>query len=75
MRQVTAVRERLFDFSLADNGRAVVMRSGGELVTLPVDVRGERVKLASPNGPLLAAHETRDGVELDSRAWIVTAFR
>ena len=23
----------------------------------------------------LAAHETRDGVELDSRAWIVTAFR
>jgi SAM-dependent methyltransferase len=23
----------------------------------------------------LAAHETRDGVELDSRAWVVTAFR
>jgi dipeptidyl aminopeptidase/acylaminoacyl peptidase len=64
VRQVTAARERLFDFSLADNGRAVVMRSGGELVTFPVDVRGEPVKLAVPNGPLMAARETRDVEEI-----------
>jgi len=55
VRQVTKASERLSGFSLADNGRAVVVRSPGEIVTLPVDVAGAAVKLAAPNQPLLAA--------------------
>jgi dipeptidyl aminopeptidase/acylaminoacyl peptidase len=64
VRQVTAARERLFGFSLADNGRAVALRAAGEMITFPVDVRGEPAKLASPNGALLAARETHTPEEI-----------
>lgn len=58
VRQVTAARDRLLDFSLAGNGRAAALRSTGEIVMFPVDVRGATTKLASPNAALLAARET-----------------
>jgi dipeptidyl aminopeptidase/acylaminoacyl peptidase len=78
VRQVTAARERVSDFSLADNGQAVALRSAGEIVTFPVDVRGEPMKLISPNAPLLAARETHPPEEIhwtsaghDIQGWLV----
>src|SRR5581483_3730752 len=58
LRQVTRKPERLAGFSLADNGRAVSVRSsaneGGDVVTFTVDSVTEPVTLSEPNGPLLA---------------------
>ncbi|HEY1220346.1 MAG: prolyl oligopeptidase family serine peptidase [Bryobacteraceae bacterium] len=58
VRQVTNREERLDGFSLADNGRAVAVRStateGGNLVTFAVDLAGGVTTLAEPNQPLLA---------------------
>ncbi len=57
-RQVTNLAERIDGLSLADNGRAVTVRStaaeGGDLVTFAVDLPGGVTTLAAPNQPLLA---------------------
>ncbi len=61
VRQVTDRQERLEGFSLADNGRAVAVRStateGGDLVTFAVDLAGGAVTLAAPNRPWLAQRD------------------
>ena len=61
VRQVTNREERLEGFSLADNGRAVAVRSnateGGDLVTFAVDLPGGVTTLAEPNQPLLAQRD------------------
>ncbi len=61
VRQVTSRQERLDWFSLADNGRAVSVRStaaeGGDLVTFAVDLPGGVTTLAAPNQPLLAQRD------------------
>jgi dipeptidyl aminopeptidase/acylaminoacyl peptidase len=58
VRQVTDKPERLTGFSLADNGRAVSVRStateGGDVVTFTVDSISQPVTLAAPNDRLLA---------------------
>jgi acylaminoacyl-peptidase len=58
VRQVTTGRERLTDFSLADNGRAAAVRSPAEIVTFPVDVPGAPVPLVGVDAPLIAARAT-----------------
>jgi dipeptidyl aminopeptidase/acylaminoacyl peptidase len=57
VRAVTTAKERLHDFAVADNGRAVTVRSPEELVTFPVDVAARPVVLAAPNQGFLAEHE------------------
>ena len=68
VRQVTNRQERLDGFSLADNGRAVSVRSsateGGNLVTFAVDLAGGMTALAEPNQPLLARRDIGDVEEL-----------
>jgi dipeptidyl aminopeptidase/acylaminoacyl peptidase len=58
VRQVTNAPQRLRGFSLADNGRAVAVRSvasaPAEVIAFPVDVPGSPVKLAAANEALLA---------------------
>jgi len=58
VRQVTSKPERLGGFSLADNGRAVSVRStgseGGDVVSFTVDTVSQPVTLAAPNEHLLA---------------------
>ena len=60
-RQVRREPQRLTGFSLADNGRAAAVRSNatgvGEVVTFPVDVTGEAVRLAAPAAELLAGRQ------------------
>jgi dipeptidyl aminopeptidase/acylaminoacyl peptidase len=57
-RQATNRAERLSWFSLADNGRAVTVRStateGGNLITFATDVPGGVITLAQPNDSLMA---------------------
>jgi dipeptidyl aminopeptidase/acylaminoacyl peptidase len=61
VRQVTNAAERLRDFSLADNGRAVTIRqtSGApaELIVFPVDLPAKPLKLASANAGMLAERD------------------
>ncbi len=61
VRQVTTVPQRLRGFSLADNGRAVTVRStaseAGGVFTFTVDRASQPVTLADPNGRLLAERE------------------
>jgi acylaminoacyl-peptidase len=57
VRQVTRAVERLHGFSLADNGRAVTVRSG-EVVTFTVDLPPIPAVLAAPAAPLLAERAT-----------------
>lgn len=61
-RQATSAAERLRGFTLADNGRAVSVRStpaaGDEVVMFAVDVRPVPVVLAAPNQALMAARRT-----------------
>jgi dipeptidyl aminopeptidase/acylaminoacyl peptidase len=61
VRQVTKAAERLRGFSLADNGRAVTIRqtpsASAELVTFPVDLPAQPVKLAAANSALLASRD------------------
>ncbi len=61
VRQVTNAAERLRDFSLADNGRAVAVRqtsrAPAELVVFPVDLPAKPVKLAAVNSALLAERD------------------
>jgi acylaminoacyl-peptidase len=61
VREVPRPAERLRGFSLADNGRAVSIRSsardGGDVVSFTVDVESQPVTLASPNARLLAERE------------------
>ena len=61
VRQVTREPQRLDGFSLADNGRAVAVRStpraGDEVVAFPVDLAGAPVRLAAPAQGLLAARD------------------
>lgn len=81
-RQVTSRVERLRWFSLADNGRAVTIRStsteGGNVVTFAVDLPGGVVTLAEPNDRLMAERNLGDVEEIhyDSegrsiQAWLV----
>jgi hypothetical protein len=82
IRQVTSKPERLHGFSLADNGRAVSVRSaatdGGSVVTFTVDVPSQPVTLSDPNGKLLAEREIAAVEELEFesaghrvQAWLV----
>jgi acylaminoacyl-peptidase len=86
VRQVTNRAERLRWFSLADNGRAVTVRSSAtgaeELVTFAVDLPGGVIPLASPNEPLLATRDigpreelrfSSDGKEV--QGWLVKPAR
>ena len=57
VRQVTKAPDRLTDFSVADTGRAVTVRSPGELLTFPVDLPAAPVVLAAPNRTLLMERE------------------
>jgi acylaminoacyl-peptidase len=61
VRQVTSAAERLHGFSLADNGRAVTVRSTStafaELVTFPVDLPAKPVMLAAANAVLMAERD------------------
>jgi acylaminoacyl-peptidase len=81
-RQATTGQERLRGFSLADNGRAVSIRStpaeAGSVVTFLVDRPSQPVKLAGENEELLAAralglveeiHYPSDGKTI--QAWLV----
>ena len=60
-RQVTREPQRLTGFSLADNGRAVAVRStataASEVVVFPVDVAGPPVRLTASAQDLLAARD------------------
>ena len=86
VRQATTRAERLRWFSLADNGRAVSVRSGAtaddELVTFAVDLPGGVMPLVSPNEKLLATRAIAPGEELhfpsggnDVQAWLVKPLR
>ena len=61
VRQINRPPERLREFSLADNGRAVAIHSSAaaaeELVTFTVDVVSQPVTIAAPNEHLLAERE------------------
>lgn len=67
-RQVTTRLERLRDFSLADNGRAVTVRStateGGNVITFSADLPGGVVTLAEPNDRLMADRNLGDVEEI-----------
>jgi acylaminoacyl-peptidase len=82
VRQVTNSPERLRGFSLADNGRAVSVRSstleGADVVTFTVDQVSQGVTLAAPNEHLLAEREAGAVEELKYesggqavQAWVV----
>jgi len=82
VRQITSAPERLSGFTLADNGRAVVVRSSateaGDVVTFTVDRISQPVTLAAPNEQLLAERNIGAVEELrfDSagqkiQAWLV----
>ena len=86
VRQVADRAERLRWLSLADNGRAVTVRStateAGAVVTFAVDLPGGVTTLASPNETLLATrdigpreeiHFTSDGK--DVQGWLVRPLR
>lgn len=86
VRQVTDRLERLRWFSLADNGRAVAVRSSPnaaeELVTFAVDLPGGVIPLVSPNEKLLATRDIAPREELhfksdgkDVQAWLVKPLR
>ncbi len=68
VRQVTHSVERLRGFSLADNGRAVTVRSTGqavEVVSFPVDMPPPTpVVLAAPMAKFLAGRETAAAEEI-----------
>ena len=68
VRQVTNREERLEGFSLADNGRAVTVRStateGGDLITFAVDLPGGVITLAEPNQALLAQRDIGEVEEI-----------
>ncbi|HMC59673.1 MAG TPA: hypothetical protein VKJ01_10810, partial [Candidatus Solibacter sp.] len=61
VRQATRAPQRLAGLSLADNGRAVAVRSTAngahEVIAFPVDLAGEPVRLAAPAEGLLAARD------------------
>ncbi len=67
-RQVTSRVERLRWLSLADNGRAVTVRSsaneGGNLITFAADLPGGVLTLAEPNDHLMAERNLGDVEEL-----------
>jgi acylaminoacyl-peptidase len=62
VRKVTDGAERLDWLSLADNGRAVTVRSmalgAGELIAFAADLPGGATTLAAPNKPLIAERAT-----------------
>ena len=82
LRPVSGKPERLTGFSLADNGRAVSVRSsateGGDVVTFTVDSVSQPVTLAAPNEHLLADRQSGAVEELSYpseghtiQAWLV----
>jgi len=82
VRQVTKGSERLRGFSLADNGRAVSVRSTAtaaeEVASFTVDVASEPVTPAAPNQHLLADRDLAAAEEIDFesggrtiQAWVV----
>jgi acylaminoacyl-peptidase len=70
VRQVTSRPERLRGFSLADNGRAVSVRStaadAGDVFSFTVDIATEPVAVAAPNRQFLAG---RDLGAVEELAW------
>ena len=86
VRQVTSRPERLHCFSLADNGRAVSVRSNataaGEVVTFAVDLPGGVTPLAAANDRLLATRDINPREEIDFvsdgkhvQAWLTRPLR
>jgi dipeptidyl aminopeptidase/acylaminoacyl peptidase len=86
VRQVSDRAERLRWFSLADNGRAVTVRSNandvGSVVSFPVDLPGGVATLAAPNQALLATRDigSRDEIHFSSggkdvQGWLVRPLR
>jgi len=78
VRQLTSATERLRGFSMADNGRAVTVRSNagaaGEVVAFSVYGPAEVAKLAAPNAALLAERQAgaMEEIHYDSlQAWLV----
>jgi dipeptidyl aminopeptidase/acylaminoacyl peptidase len=82
VRQATSAPERLWGFSLADNGRAVAVRStpseSGGVYTFTVDRVSQPVVLHTPNEHLLAERESGALEEIDYpsgantiQAWMV----
>jgi acylaminoacyl-peptidase len=82
LRQVTSRPERLGGFSLADNGRAVSVRStaadAGDVFTFAVDLATDPVTVAAPNRQVLAGRDPGAVEELaytsagyTVQAWIV----
>ncbi len=67
-RQVTSRIERLTGLSLADNGRAVTVRStaneGGNVITFSADLAGGVTTLAEPNDRLMADRNLGDVQEI-----------
>jgi dipeptidyl aminopeptidase/acylaminoacyl peptidase len=80
VRQATNAAERLRGFSLADNGRAVTIRStaaeAGAVYTLTVDSVSQPATLASPNEHLLAERDigSVEPLEYKSAGGIVQAW-
>ena len=72
LRQATKAVERLSGFSLADNGRAVSVRSAplaaGDVYTFTVDHASEPATLAAPAAGLLAAREAGAVEEISWRS-------
>ncbi len=82
LRQVTARPERLRGFTLADNGRAVAVRStaaaGDEIVTFTVDLDSRPVTVAAPGRDLFRQRELGSAEEFSYssdghavQAWLV----
>ncbi len=76
IRQVTSAPELLRGFSLADNGRAVSIRStpsaAGDVYSYTVDVESEPVTVAAPNAHLLADRDLASPEELPAvHAWLI----
>jgi dipeptidyl aminopeptidase/acylaminoacyl peptidase len=79
-RQATTRNERLRWFSLADNGRAVTVRTtsteGGNVITFTTDVPGGVVTLAEPNDALMAERHLAavEEIQFESDGKTIQAF-
>ena len=82
VRQIERPPERLREFALADNGRAVAIHSSPssaeEVLTFTVDVASQPVILAAPNEHLLAEREIASAEKLEYmsagnpvQAWLI----
>ncbi len=76
LRQVTSAPERLSGLSVADNGRAVSVTSGMELISFSVFDAADRVTLAAPNREWLSTREfvPVEKVAYESAGWNIDAW-